>query len=86
MPVKGKVQPQTFLFPRGEWTKAQAKTWLEAHDKKHGKVDTKGDHYRFRQFDPKVCRAGRYGTKVWKSGGKEIKAVFCVRKTSEGGR
>jgi len=84
VPVKGKVLPQTFLFPKDEWNVAQAKAWLKAHAKKYGKVDAKGGHYRFRQFDPKVCRAGRYGTKVWKSGGKEIKAVFCARKTSKG--
>ena len=84
MPAKGKVLPQTFLFPKGEWTRAQAKAWLKAHAKKYGKVDEKGSHYRFRQFDPKVCRVGRYGTKVWKSNGKEIKAVFCAWKASQG--
>lgn len=73
-----KVQPQSFLFPKSEWTKREALSWLRSHGRVYAKVDDKAAHYRFRQFSPKRCRS--YGTKVWKSSGRAIKVVFCLRK------
>jgi len=78
--TRSKVLPQSFLFPKSEWTVAQAKAWLKAHGKRYGKVDAKADHLRFRQFEPRLCRAGKYGTKVRKSKGRAVKVVFCMRK------
>jgi hypothetical protein len=79
--MAAKVMPQSFLFPKEEWTLTTARRWLKAHGKKYGKVDAKAQHYRFRQFDPKLCKS--YGTKLWKSSGGTVKVIFCRRKVSK---
>jgi hypothetical protein len=72
--------PQSLIFYKVEWTVAQAKAWLEEHGFKHGKVDRRKNTLRFRQFDPKLCLRGTYGTKTWISrsrSGKKVLATMC---------
>ena len=80
--------PQTFIFYKGEWTVAEAKSWLRRNGFKHGDVDRKKNTFRFRQFDPSMCLRSTYGTKTWTSThtasgrvrrGKKILAVMCRR-------
>lgn len=83
-----KFIPQTFLFPRKEWSRSTLKNWLRVNGYKYESITLEGDHYRARQFDPKRC--GRYYTQTWKSrrtaGGagrhkpKKVLAVFCRRR------
>ena len=42
---------QSILFSRPQWTLLKAKSWLKKHGYKTS-VDTKKEHYRFRQTDP----------------------------------
>lgn len=82
-----RILPQTFLFPKDEWTPTTARSWLRANGYHYDDMDPKGNHYRFRQFDPKSCLS--YGTKEWHSRRtasgagrrkpKKILAVFCRR-------
>jgi hypothetical protein len=71
--------PQTFIFYMNEWSRMQAKRWLEEHGFKHGKVDYKKNTMRFRQFEPALCLRNSYGTKTWRSSsrGRKILATMC---------
>jgi hypothetical protein len=51
---------QSILFKRPEWTLAKAKAWLKKYKYKTD-VDEKPNHYRFRQFEPKLFK--KYITK-----------------------
>ena len=44
---------QSILFKRPEWKLKDCETWLKKHNYKF-EVDEKPNHYRFRQFNPKI--------------------------------
>jgi hypothetical protein len=49
---------QSILFSRPEWTLIKAKSWLKKHGYKTS-VDTKTEHYRFRQTEPDIYSSFR---------------------------
>jgi len=53
-------QVQTVLFPKDEWSIAEAVAWLTEHHYRHHKVDITEHHLRFRQMTP--MKGGRYAT------------------------
>jgi predicted RNA binding protein YcfA (HicA-like mRNA interferase family) len=59
------LQVQTILFPMDEWSLQECRKWLKEHGFKAA-VDKKGNHYRFRQSDPKP--KARYATKTLPNG------------------
>jgi hypothetical protein len=58
---------QSLLFPKSDWTKEQARTWLREHGYKSRKVDETEKYYRFRQEDPdhfSVLRTKKFGNHI----------------------
>ena len=87
--MKGAAIIQSFVFPRGQWTKNQAIQWMHDHGFPTKKVDVNATQYRFRQRPPSACKPSTYGTKIWwskKKGSKtlpkpkKILVVFCGEK------
>lgn len=76
---------QTFLFPRDQWTRGEACRWLKSHGFSCRKADLRGNHYRFRQFSPRLCVQNTYSTKVWASRSfgeaRRVLAVFCRKRS-----
>jgi cation transport regulator ChaB len=68
-----KTTVQTVLFPKGEWTEADAKAWLESHDMKTG-IDNpeNGEYLRARQRDPGDFKKGSFRIIAFGKGAKSI--------------
>jgi len=64
---------QSILFKRPEWTLAKCKTWLKKHGYKTS-VDTKPNHYRFRQLEPETFK--KY---ITKSIGNDIEFIIGLK-------
>lgn len=72
------MEVQTVLFPVGEFTVNQAKTWARKHDMHARKVDTTEQYHRLRQRDPDDFVYGSFRTINFGDSG--IKAVVgCPR-------
>ncbi len=61
-------------------TVADASQWVKDHDFKTTKVDETTNTFRFRQFDPGLCREGTFRNKRITDG---VLAVICVPKSSD---
>jgi len=72
---------QSVLFKRPEWKLKDCKAYLKHHGMKTTQ-DTKKDHYRFRQIDPKKLKDYEYET-VDK--GHNIQNVIAYKKDMKGG-
>jgi hypothetical protein len=49
---RSSLKVQSLLFPKSEFTVAQAKAWARAHKFKAAKVEGQGEYHRIRQFSP----------------------------------
>ena len=65
---------QSVIFKRPEWTLKRAVNWLKKHKYKHI-VDTKPEHLRFRQHDPKDLENKGYHY-ITKKAGKGIEFII----------
>ena len=72
---------QSVLFKRPEWKLKDCKTYLKHHGMKTTQ-DTKKDHYRFRQVDPKKLKGYDYETVDC---GNDIQHVIAYKKSAKGG-
>ncbi len=61
-------------------TATAAKQWAREHGFKTSKIDEKANTFRFRQFEPSLCKAGTFRNKKITEG---VVAVICVPKGSE---
>jgi hypothetical protein len=66
---------QSILFKKPEWKLKDCEKWLKKHDYKY-EVDEKPNHYRFRQFDPKLYK--KYITKKLPD---NIELIIGIKKT-----
>lgn len=75
------TEVQTLLFPKDQFTVAQAKKWAKEHGKHYGKVDSgSGEYHRLRQRDPDDFKS--FGTISFGESG--IKAVVgCPKRGRE---
>lgn len=68
-------QVHSVVFPKDEWTQAQAIRWLGKHGYAHPKVDEEANTMRFRQIDP--SKFIRFATKpITTQEGKTINLVI----------
>jgi hypothetical protein len=51
-PKKKSMKVQSLLFPKSEFTSAQARAWARSHNYKAAKVEGQGEYHRIRQFSP----------------------------------
>jgi hypothetical protein len=66
-------------MPKSDWTKAECKTWLKAHDFYTDGLDETEKTYRWRQVDPESDKF-IYRTEETSSDGKPIKFVYAAPK------
>ena len=69
--------PQSILFDRRLWAKANAVAWALRHGYKATKIDPGKNFWRLRQADPDVFVKGTFATVEY---GKGIKAIFARAK------
>ena len=72
---------QSVLFPRPEWKLNDCKKYLKDHDLKTT-VDSKKDHYRFRQVDPEKLKGYKYKTVTHEHG---IESIIAYKGSMKGG-
>lgn len=77
MGVKGRrwrrSEVQALLLPKAAFSRAAATAWAREHKYKAAQVESGGDYWRVRQFDPglRECRTVAFG--------RGIKAIVCGR-------
>jgi DNA-binding transcriptional MerR regulator len=72
---------QSVLFKRPEWKLKDCKAYLK-HNKMKVGVDSKKDHYRFRQIDPKKLQGYKYKTV---NHGHNIQYIIAYKGNMKGG-
>lgn len=65
---------QSLLFDRDQFSVERAKDWAHRHGFRYGQVEVGPTTIRLRQFDPKECAPGTFGTRPLREG---VQAVFC---------
>lgn len=71
---------QSVIMPKSDWSKAECKTWLEAHDFYVDGLDETEQTYRWRQVDPESDKF-LYRTEETSSDGRPIKFVYAAPKS-----
>lgn len=78
--VKKQTEIQSVIFPKGSFSKEQARRYLDRNDLKASKLDETDEFFRFRQKDPSRFKRMRTIT-LPNSGG--VKAIVGVRKEAD---